>query len=146
MTRLRIAMCLSAVALLVGTLAPPLAAAPQRHGRRGGAFGRIPMRQLGLTDAQRQQLKGVVQSHRDEMASLRQRLQAARSALRQATSAVPLDEALVKQRRADLSAARADGTALRGRVRSEVLQVLTPDQQAQLKSLQDGARRRRRPK
>jgi protein CpxP len=116
-----------------------------RQGRRhGGPLGRIASRRLGLTDAQRQQLKGIAQAHRDEMTSVRQRLLAARTALGNVTAATPLDESLVKQRSADLSTAQADRTALRARVRAEMLEVLTPDQQAQLKALQDGSRNRKR--
>jgi periplasmic protein CpxP/Spy len=141
MRRIKVAAVLSAIALFLSMTT--LSAAPQGRGRRGGAFDRIPSRQLGVTDAQRQQLQSIAQAHRDETNALRQRLDTARAALRQATAAVPLDNALAKQRRADLSAVQADRTALRARVHAEMLQVLTPDQQAQLKQLQDRMRNRR---
>ena len=136
----------STLALSAGMMAT-LSAAPQGRGHGGGPLGRIASRRLGLTDAQKQQLKGVADAHRDETTALRQRLLAARTGLREATAATPLDEALVKQRRADLSAVRADRTALRARIHAEMLQRLTPDQQAQLNAFQDRAhnRKRRRP-
>jgi Spy/CpxP family protein refolding chaperone len=140
------AVIVSTLALSAGMMAT-LSAAPQGRRHGGGPFGRIASRRLGLTDAQKQQLKGVADAHRDETTALRQRLLAARTGLREATAATPLDEALVKQRRADLSAVRADRTALRARIRAEMLQRLTPDQQAQLNAFQDRAhnRKRRRP-
>jgi Spy/CpxP family protein refolding chaperone len=140
------AVIVSTLALSAGMMAT-LSAAPQGRGHGSGPLGRIASRRLGLTDAQKQQLKGVADAHRDETTALRQRLLAARTGLREATAATPLDEALVKQRRADLSAVRADRTALRARIRAEMLQGLTPDQQAQLNAFQDRAhnRKRRRP-
>jgi Spy/CpxP family protein refolding chaperone len=119
----------------------------QSRGHGGRPIGRIASRRLGLTDAQKQQLKGVADAHRDETTALRRRLLVARTGLREATAATPLDEALVKQRRADLSVVRADRTALRARIHAEMLQGLTPDQQAQLNAFQDRAhnRKRRRP-
>jgi Spy/CpxP family protein refolding chaperone len=133
----------STLALSAGMMATP-SAAPQDRGHGGGPFGRIASRQLGLTDAQKQQLKGIAEAHRAETTALGQRLQASRTALREATAATPLDEALVKQRRLDLAAVQADRTALRARVRAEMLQGLTPDQQAQLNAFQDRAHNRKR--
>jgi Spy/CpxP family protein refolding chaperone len=89
-------------------------------------------------------MKTIAQAHRDETAATRQRLGAARAALRQATTASPVDEALVRQRTADLSAVRADAEVLRARVHGEMVQVLTPDQQAQLNTFQDRSRKRHR--
>jgi Spy/CpxP family protein refolding chaperone len=106
-------------------------------------FG-ISARRLGLTDAQQQQVKSIAQAHRDEMTAMRQRLGAARTALREATTATPVDAALVRQRRADLSAVRSDSAGLNGRVRSEMTQVLTPEQQSQLKVLRGRTRHRKR--
>ena len=143
MMRKSAAAIVSTLALSAGMMATPSAAA-QGRGHGGGPLGRIALRQLGLTDAQKQQLKGVAEAHRDETTALRQRLQASRTALREATAATPLDEALVKQRRLDLSAVQADRTALGARIRAEMLQGLTPDQQAQLNALQDRSHNRKR--
>ena len=101
------AVIVSTLALSAGMMAT-VSAAPKGRGHGGGPLGRIASRRLGLTDAQKQQLKGVADAHRDETTALRQRLLAARTGLREATAATPLDEALVKQRRADLSAVQAD--------------------------------------
>jgi periplasmic protein CpxP/Spy len=142
MNRKWIAAIATVLALSAG-LTAALSAAPQDRGRGARRFGRIPSRRLGLTDRQKQQMKSVAQAHREERTSLRQRLAAARMALREATTATPIDEALVRQRRADLSAVRADAAVQRARVRSEMIQVLTPEQQSQLKTFQDEMRHRR---
>lgn len=98
-----------------------------------------PMRmiasRLGLSDAQKEQIKGVVESHRDEWKALAGRAVAARKGLRQAVTADPIDEAAIRQRSADLAAVQADIAVARAHAREEIFQLLTPDQQAQARAL-----------
>lgn len=91
----------------------------------------LPLRALNLTDAQREQVRGILESHRAEAASLRQRAGAAHQALHAATSAATVDEAAITQQSQAFSGLIAEAAVLRARVRSEVLAVLTPEQQAE---------------
>lgn len=91
---------------------------------------------LGLTDAQRDQVEAIAQSHRDEWKALGDRALTARQALNAAIAADTIDEAAIRQRSADLAAVEADIAVARAHARAEIFQVLTPDQQAQANSLQ----------
>lgn len=100
-------------------------------GGPGGPGGEI-LRGLGrldLTDAQREQVRTVLQQHRAEFDALRERGRTAREALGQAMALETVDEALIRERHAAVAAVEADGAVLGARVRAEVFQILTPEQQ-----------------
>ena len=99
---------------------------------------RMALSQLGVTDTQRDQIKAIADSHAAEWKGLADREQQARQALQVAIAAAPFDEVTIRQRSAELSAIDADAAVARARVRAEVFQVLTPEQQAKLQEL--GAR------
>ena len=112
---------------------------PGRPGGPGGPMGMLPMLgpQLGLTDAQRDQIKAIADSHKDEWKTLADRARAAHMALEQAITAQGLNEALVRQKAADAAAVEADLAVARARAFAEVWPILTADQQAQIKTMQD---------
>jgi len=109
-----------------------------RFGGRGGLLGVLgPMaRQLNLSDAQKERVKSIEASHRDEMKALGDRAMAANQALQAAVTAETFDETTIRSRSTDVAAVEADMAVARARIRTEVLQVLTPEQQAQLKQME----------
>ena len=109
-----------------------------------GFLGPIAMMasQLELSDAQKDQMKSIAQSHADEWKGLLDREQQARRAQQAAIASPQFDEVLIRQRSAELAAIDADASVARARARGELLQVLTTDQQAKLKDIESkGARR-----
>jgi periplasmic protein CpxP/Spy len=108
----------------------------------GGPMGFLPMlgRKLQLTDAQRQLIKSITDSHRDEWKALADRARPAHDALNAAVSADAVDEALVRQKAADLAAVEADMAIARAHAHVEVWQILTDDQKAQLKTMKSAMR------
>jgi Spy/CpxP family protein refolding chaperone len=104
----------------------------------GSPLGRLRMiaPQLGLTDPQKAQIKSIFQSHKDEWKALADRAVTARKALNEAVSAEAIDETVIRQRSADVAAVRADIAVAHAHARAEVFQILTPEQQAQVNSLQ----------
>ena len=92
--------------------------------------------QLGLTDAQKDQIKAIADSHKDEWKALADRGRAAHVALDAAITADTVDEALIRQKSAEAAAVEADMAVARAHARAEVLQILTADQKAQLKTMQ----------
>lgn len=114
------------------------------RGRGMGPMGRLGIAagQLDLTDAQRQQIRGIVENHRQEMQQLGERTRTARQALRQATETEPFNENAVRTASAGLSEVMADGAVLRAKVRAEVMQVLTPEQRAKAAELKARAAER----
>ena len=119
------------------------------HGHRGGfgMEGMAGLRQLGLTDDQRAQIRTAMSGHRDEFKALSERARTARQAQAAAISAVPMNEQQVRAASADIAAVQADMAVLRARVHEQVFSVLTPDQQAQARTLaaqRDAMRAQRR--
>ena len=103
-----------------------------------GFPGALPMlaERLNLTDAQRDQVRSIVESHRDEMRTLADRTFAARTALRTVVVAEVVDEAAIRARSADLAAVEADAAVAHGRIHNEAWQILTPEQQDEARKLQ----------
>lgn len=111
-------------------------------GRMGGPLGgllavhpELPLQALNLTDAQREQVRTIMQGHRDESRALGEKAHAALDALRKATEGT-VDEALVNQQGLALGAVIGEAAVLRAKVRAEVLAILTPEQQAEANKLQ----------
>jgi protein CpxP len=111
---------------------------------RGGPMGMLPMfgRELNLSDAQKEQIKTIAESHRDEWKALADRSRTAHEALQQAVSADTVDENLIRQRSADVAAVEADLAVARARAHAAVFQILTPEQKTQAKALQSRAQER----
>jgi len=127
---------LLAAVLLVGTVAE--VAAQDGRGRpgfaRGGGPGGLGLFGPGgggidganLTDAQKEQVKSIVDAHRDEMRGLLDRQAQARRALAAAAERGQVDDAAAN----DVGAASASLALAEARMRAEVFQLLTPEQRA----------------
>jgi Spy/CpxP family protein refolding chaperone len=100
-----------------------------------GAIG-IPLHRLDLSDAQRDQVKSVVDSHQAELRPLGEKAMAARRALERAVGSDTVDEGAIRARAADLAAVESDVAVVRARVHADVLQILTSEQKTRLKELQ----------
>jgi protein CpxP len=130
-------------------------APPPRHDRRGpggpggpggffagpdgfgGGFGgpMALLRQLDLTDDQRAQVRQVMDTHRDELRAIGERVMAAHRAQNDAVTAAQFDEQVVRSKSAELAAVEADAAVLRAKLHSEVFALLTPEQQAKAAEL-----------
>jgi Spy/CpxP family protein refolding chaperone len=126
-------------AVLVATVVSAAAQGPggPGSGRRGGpgGFNRdgFGVNLPSLTDAQRQQIRSVVQARRDETRALVAREQAARQALWASAEAGQVDQSQASE----LGAATAALATARAQTHAEVLQVLTPEQRQELKTRRD---------
>ncbi len=114
-----------------------------RPGGRGLMALGFGLRQLDLTEQQRQQIKGILQGHREKAQALAAQGRAAGRALRQAI-ADGADEPTIRAKAADAAKVQADAAVLRAQVRNEIVAVLTPEQQAKAKALREKARGWRR--
>ena len=153
-TLTRIGLGISAVAVTVGLAAGVYVSAQNTDGaggpsteRRGGPGGFRgpggPMGALGtvlahldLTDAQKDQLKGIMDSHRDELTGLGDRAMKARQTLQTAVVADAVDEGLIRTRAADLATIESDLAVAHARIHADVFRILTPEQQAQAREAQ----------
>ena len=144
---------LLAAILLVGAVAE--VAAQDGRGRPGfarggggglGLFGPggAGLDGANLTEAQKDQVKAIVESHRDEMRGLLDRQAQARRALAVSAESGRVDDAAAN----DVGAASAALALAEARMRVEVFQLLTPEQRAAIqKHAEERAQRfdRRRP-
>ncbi len=147
----RIGLALGAAALATGSIAAVYASTQNTADsprafmghRMGGGFGlgRIAAK-LNLSDTQKDQIKTVVQSHRDEWKALADRAASARKALNAAVTADTIDETAIRQASSALAGVQGDIAVARARARAEIFQVLTPEQQAQAKQMEARVRAR----
>ena len=93
------------------------------------------MATLDLTDAQKEKVKAILVSHKDDGQALREQIQADRAALKAAASAANPDPAVVG---AAFLKVRADGEAAKTKmkaVKSEIDAVLTPGAAREVRGL-----------
>jgi protein CpxP len=142
LTKLAAGVCsLGIVAVLSAPLlaqGPDGAGGGREHGMRGhGRMGMagLPLRGLDLTDAQREQVRGIMTARQADFKAIGDRLKNAHEAQRQAVTRVPVDENEIRARVSEASAVEADFAILRARIHEQVFQVLTPEQQAKAKTL-----------
>ena len=120
---------------------------PGRGGMRGGPrgfggpMGDLGLRGVDLTDTQREQLRTIMESHKQEFETVRTKLREAHQGLATATNAQTVDEAAIRARSTALATALADEAILRAKVRVEVNGILTAEQLQQLQQ-----RRERKPR
>jgi len=113
---------------------------PMRGGR-GGLMGlHLALGQLGLTDAQRDQIKKILDSHKDEAQAFATEAQPAHEALRNAVEAN--DVGAIQAASTALASVIAKGAVLRAKVHAEVFAVLTDEQKAKAKALRDRTEQR----
>jgi Spy/CpxP family protein refolding chaperone len=133
-----------AIAVTLTLATPTVAGAqtPDQEPMFDSLFGRpgIPARLLGplfpilrrleLTADERQQIRAILQGHRDDFRALIRRAMDARRPLFAAVYLDPFDEAAIRDRSANVAAVEADEAVLRATIRTQIFDVLTPDQQS----------------
>lgn len=120
---------------------------PGGPGRRGGpggpgGFGPMLLERLNLTTDQRDRVKQIRESHREEQQALRTRAMQAHQALQGAVTSPTFDESAVRTRAAEVATVDADVAVAEARIYAEVYQILTSEQQEQLKTMQANMQQR----
>lgn len=87
---------------------------------------------LDLTDEQKQEIKAILASHKDELAVLAAAEKTTRTALHTAIRQLSVNEKNVRQASAAVAKVDADLAVTRAQIYSEIYAVLTPDQRAEL--------------
>jgi periplasmic protein CpxP/Spy len=140
---IRLAGLIAVVAALVSGGAFVYAQGPDGGGPRGGGpgLGRggpgavMPLRDLEVTEAQREQIRQLREQNRTQMQSLFERLRAAHAARRKAVEAVPFNESLVRAAMSELASVEADVAVAEARLQADIYALLTADQQQRLQKL-----------
>jgi protein CpxP len=115
-----------------------------RGGMRGGFGGGVlPLRGIDLTDAQRDQVRSIMESHKAEFEQVRTKVREGHRALASASNAQTVDEAAIRTASTTLAGAMADEAILQAKVRAEVFGILTAEQQQKLQERQNERRQRK---
>jgi Spy/CpxP family protein refolding chaperone len=92
---------------------------------------------LNLTDAQRQQVHQMVESNKSTTKSLMLNLLNAEKALHEAIAKNPAEEATIRSLSTTVGNARTELTVQRAKFRSQIVAMLTPEQNQQLAQWDD---------
>jgi len=125
---------------------PPPGGGPM--GMRGGPMV-AGLRGLDLTEAQRGQVKSIMDSHQNEFRAIGEKQRAAREAMRELLDADVIDEGAIRAKSAEAASSEADAAILNAKVRAEVKEILTPEQVKKAQELRDARETRmkqRRPR
>ena len=115
---------------------PGRGAGPFGPGGRGGFAAGFALGQLDLSDAQKQQVRDIMQRHRQQSQATMERLQQAMQAQRAAIDTVPVNESLVRSAAASLAAVEADMAVDQARMHADIFSILTVEQQEKAKQLE----------
>ena len=113
-------------------------------GGRGGFAAGFALGQLELSDAQKQQVRDIMQRDREQMRSTMQRLDQAMQAQRAAINQVPVNEQAVRAAAAQVATVQADLAVAQARVHADIWNILTPEQQTKAKEIEQQAQARAR--
>jgi Spy/CpxP family protein refolding chaperone len=112
------------------------AQAGKAAGHEHGMFGQRMAQQLGLTDAQQQQIKGILEAEKPKMQPLMQELKQERQQMNTLTESGNFDEAAVRSAASKQAQTETDLAVERARVKSQIFAVLTPDQRTKAQQLE----------
>ena len=136
----RILIAAGLVAALAGGTAVSFAQGPGPRGPgiEGARSTRGPRVDLGLrgvqlTEAQREQVRAIMASHRAEFENVNKAVREAHRAFTEAARATLTDESAIRARSTAVANAMADEAILRAKVRAEVHALLTGEQHQQIK-------------
>ncbi len=123
------------------TTAPPgEPGGPGAHGwHHHGGPGHL-LSKLGLSDAQKQQIKGIMAAAHPQMQSLHEQMRANSLKLQQTLPTDPNYSSIASQVSQTHGSLVAQGMTQRAELRAQVFKVLTPAQQTQLTALEAQAR------
>jgi protein CpxP len=110
---------------------------PQKHEwHHHGAMFWHELKQLDLTDAQKQQVKQIMQSNRQNRRTIEKDMIAARKDVATAVFSNPNDEAAIRAKAAAISNAVTAQIVNQAQLLSQISKILTPDQQQKMNQLQ----------
>ena len=135
------ALCAAGIAVTVAAQGP----GPGGRGRGpgpGGPGGIPGLQAVGLTDAQKEQIRTIHEANREQAQQLGQRIGAAQKALDEA-AAGNASESDIRAKASDLANAIADGTIHRAKVNAEILNLLTAEQKQKLEEFRTTMQQRR---
>jgi len=92
-------------------------------------------KKLGLTEAQKEQVKAILTSEREKAAPLKQQLAENREKIRQVIETTPFDEAAVRTLAESQKQTHVELVVSRARTKSQIFAILSPEQRELAKKL-----------
>lgn len=143
MKSIRFRFLVAALAVLLGTAiaksqtpeASPTPVHQHAYGMGGGHMMHFWAKYLDLTDAQKAQMKGIMEKEHPTMKPLMQQVHQTEQQLRQYEQGT-YDEAKVRALATQQARTMTELTVQKTRIHSEMYQLLTPEQQAKLKEFE----------
>ena len=137
--------------LLILILASSAVGEAQRWGGPGGPGGRggrgearlLPLRQLDLSDEQREQVREAVGESREAGRDTARAMRDARRSLAEAVTAQPVDEDRIRSLAADLGRLQGDAAVGRANLHAALWRLLTSEQQARATEIRAAREERR---
>ena len=136
---------MAAVVALSTSLAVAAPHGPKGEGRHGGKRGEMMMgegrmgermaQKLNLTDAQKEQIKTIRESFRDQNKTFFDQAKATREQMREARRAG--DTAKAEQLKASMEQQRTQMNHLRQQLHAEIAKILTPEQREEFAKMQE---------
>ena len=139
MNRKGILALVAALVLAVGTFAVAqanLTDAPKHGAGMHGRFGERMAAELGLSDQQKTQIKTILQNEKTKVQPLRDQLRTEHQQMAALTKGGAFDETQVRNLANQEAQTQANLIVERERVKSEIYQVLTPDQRTKADQMQ----------
>ena len=129
---------ISAIVLAAAVVIPVIAQPPQGGGGRGPgrglAAGAPFLRDLNLTDAQREQIRSITQAQRGDASSPQSKLADLNKQLHLAILADTPDTQKIEELKTSIAAVSAEELTSRIDVQTRIAQVLTPEQREQARA------------
>ena len=128
---------IAAIVLAAAVVVPVIAQPPQGGGGRGPGRGMAPgapfgmLRELNLTDAQREQIRALTEQRRGQADNPRRMVADLERQLQVAVFADAPDQQKIDDLKKAVAAATAEELTARVELQSQIAQVLTPEQRAQ---------------
>ena len=105
------------------------------HGGPGGEFHRM-LRQLDLTSDQHAQVKAIFEKEKPTLQPLMQQMHQNRQAMKALEAAGPFDENKTRALATQNAQTMIDLQVEHERIKSEIMQILTPDQKTKLAQIE----------
>jgi Spy/CpxP family protein refolding chaperone len=125
---------ISAIVLAAAVVIPVIAQPPQGGGERGPGRGMGPgapfLRELNLTDAQREQIRALTEQRRGQGDNPRRKVADLERQLQVAVFADAPDQQKIDDLKKAVAAATAEELTARVELQSHIAEILTPEQRA----------------
>ena len=115
---------------------PPGSRGEMRGGRAGSPAGMLPLRQLDLTDAQRQEVRAIFDQNQSMLRATGEQLGRSKQALHEVVTSDWVNESEIRARAETLGLAEGEAAVVRADLYVQLWRVLTPAQQARVQEIE----------